>query len=115
MRATISAKEKELLRELDELNKQNLAALTRFLETINSNYEETNKLKRNIELITKKDEVLILEDYRKVGELETKLSELNKSTEGIAGECSHLNMEFLQQELKEVAEHSTKIKINLKK
>lgn len=69
LRATLSAKEKEIIRELEEVNKHNLAALTQFLEMINSNYEEANKTKRAIETITKKDEVLILEDYRKIGDL----------------------------------------------
>ena len=55
-----------MLRELDEINKQNLAALTGYLEVINVNYEEANKTKRSIETITKKDDVLILEDYRKI-------------------------------------------------
>jgi len=40
---------------LDEINKQNLASLTSFLEVINSNYEEANKVKRTIDIITKKD------------------------------------------------------------
>jgi hypothetical protein len=31
LRATIAAKEKELIRELEDINKQNLAALTNFL------------------------------------------------------------------------------------
>ena len=45
---------------------QTLSALTTFLETINTQTEEANKLKRSIEIITKKDDVLILEDYRKI-------------------------------------------------
>ena len=91
LRATIASKEKELLRELDEINKQNLAALTGYLEVINGNYEEANKTKRSIETITKKDDVLILEDYRKIEDLETTLGGLNKATESITGQASHLN------------------------
>lgn len=60
IRAALVTKEKELIRELDEINKQNLVSLTSFLEVINTNYEEANKVKRTIEIITKKDEVLIL-------------------------------------------------------
>lgn len=92
MRAALAAKEKELLRELEEVNKQNIASLTGFLEIINGNYEEANKIKRTIEVITKKDEVLILEDYRKIGDLEQNLLGLNKSTESIAGHSSALNV-----------------------
>jgi hypothetical protein len=77
---------------LEEVNKQNIAALTGFLEIINGNYEEANKIKRTIEVITKKDEVLILEDYRKIGDLEQNLLGLNKSTESIAGHSSALNV-----------------------
>lgn len=76
---------------MDEVNKQNLAALTGYLEVINGNYEEANKTKRTIETITKKDDVLILEDYRKIEDLEQTLSGLNKATESIAGQASHLN------------------------
>ncbi len=43
-------------------------------------------------MITKKDEVLILEDYRKIGDLEQNLLGLNKSTESIAGHSSALNV-----------------------
>ena len=39
LRATIASKQKELIRELDEINKQNIAALTSYLEVINANYE----------------------------------------------------------------------------
>lgn len=38
LRATLAAKEKELTRQLDDLNKQNLSALTKCLEVINGNY-----------------------------------------------------------------------------
>jgi hypothetical protein len=88
------------LKELDDINKQNLAALTNFLEVINTNTEEANKLKRSIEVITKKDDVLILEDYRKLNELEQSLLNLNKSTDAISGQSFHLNVEFLQQQCK---------------
>jgi len=47
---------------------------------INTNYEEANKTKRTIETITKKDDVLILEDYKKIEDLELSLTDLNKST-----------------------------------
>lgn len=36
--------------------------------------------------------MLILEDYRKIGDLEQALSTLNKNTESISGQCSHLNI-----------------------
>ncbi len=88
------------MKELDDINKQNLAALTNFLEVINTNTEEANKLKRSIEVITKKDDVLILEDYRKLNELEQSLLNLNKSTDAISGQSFHLNVEFLQQQCK---------------
>lgn len=39
LRATVASKQKELIRELDEINKQNIAALTSYLEVINANYE----------------------------------------------------------------------------
>jgi hypothetical protein len=115
LRAALAAKEKELVRELDEVNKQNLAALTQYLETINGNYEEANKTKRHIETITKKDEVLILEDYRKISELEDSLALLKQSTESITGHSSHLNTEFLQQECKELVETVGRVRLNLRK
>lgn len=80
------------MKELDDINKQNLAALTNFLEVINSNTEEANKMKRSIEVITKKDDVLILEDYRKINELEQALINLNKTTDTISGQSLHLNI-----------------------
>ncbi len=80
------------MKELDDINKQNLAALTNFLEVINSNTEEANKMKRSIEVITKKDDVLILEDYRKISELEQSLVNLNKNTDTINGQSFHLNV-----------------------
>lgn len=89
--------------------------MTSFLDIINTNYEESNKVKRSIDLIIKKDEVLILEDYRKIGELETSLVNLNKSTDSIAGTASHLNIEFLQQQCKEVVDSIGLLKINLKR
>lgn len=92
IRATLATKEKELLKELDDINKQNLAALTNFLEVINTNTEEANKMKRSIEVITKKDDVLILEDYRKISELEQSLVNLNKNTDTINGQSFHLNV-----------------------
>jgi hypothetical protein len=39
LRAAIASKEKELIRELEEINKQNISALTNYLEVINTNYE----------------------------------------------------------------------------
>jgi len=68
-----------------------LNALTSFLETINSNYEEANKIKRTVEHVVKKDEVLILEDYRKISELEESILVLNKTTDSITGYQLHLN------------------------
>lgn len=115
IRATLASKEKEMLRELEDINKQNLAALTSFLETINGNHEDSNKLKRTIEVINKKDDVLILEEYRKITELEDSLTNVNSSTAAISGQSSHLNIEFLQQECKAVVESLGKLQINLKK
>lgn len=62
------------------MNKQNIAVLTTFLETINGNFEEANKIKRSIEHITKKDDVLILEDYKKISDLDESVHQLNKTT-----------------------------------
>ena len=115
IRASIAAKEKEFLKELDDINKQNLAALTTFLETINHNTEEANKLKRSIEIVTKKDDVLILEDYRKISELEQVLTNLNKSTDSLGGHTFHMNVEFLQQQCKEIVESVSQVKVNQKK
>ena len=109
IRATLASKEKEMLRELEDINKQNLAALTSFLETINGNHEDSNKLKRTIEVINKKDDVLILEEYRKITELEDSLTNVNSSTAAISGQSSHLNIEFLQQECKAVVESLGKL------
>ena len=36
--------------------------------------------------------MLILEDYRKIGDLEQSLAALNKSTDAIAGQSSSLNV-----------------------
>jgi hypothetical protein len=73
------------------------------------------KLKRTIEVITKKDDVLILEDYRKMHELEESLANVNKSNDSISGQSYHLNVEFLQQECKELVENIAKTKLNQKK
>ena len=59
--------------------------------------------------------MLILEDYRKINELEEGLSALNKSTDSIAGQASHLNLEFFQQECKELVDSVGRVKVNLKK
>jgi hypothetical protein len=36
---------------------------------VNKNYEESNKVKRGVDLILKKDDVLVLEDYKKISEI----------------------------------------------
>ena len=59
--------------------------------------------------------MLILEDYRKIGDLEQSLAALNKSTDAIAGQSSSLNVEFLQQECKGIAEGVVRVKVNLKR
>jgi hypothetical protein len=59
---------------------------------INSNSEEANKVKRSIETINKKDEVLILEDYRKISDLQQAVTALNKKIDSIAGQSSQLNV-----------------------
>lgn len=85
------------------------------MEVINSNTEEANKMKRSIEIITKKDDVLILEDYRKIDELEQSLTNLNKTTDTISGQSFHLNIEFLQQQCKELVEGASAMRVNQKK
>ena len=45
---------------------------------MNKNYEESNKVKKNVELIMKKDDVLVLEEYKKINELEEMIKELSK-------------------------------------
>ncbi len=37
---------------------------------MNKNYEESNKVKKSVELTMKKDDVLVLEEYKKINELE---------------------------------------------
>jgi hypothetical protein len=92
-----------------------MAALTKFIEVINANTEDANKMKRSIEIITKKDDVLILEDYRKIDELEQSLAKLNRTADSINGQSFHLNVEFLQQQCKEIAEAMSSMKISQKK
>jgi tetrahydromethanopterin S-methyltransferase subunit A len=57
------------LKELDNINSKNITTLTDVLEIIDNATEDANKIKRTIEDITKKDEVLILEDYRNIEEI----------------------------------------------
>ena len=70
MRVSLTVKERELLKELDDINRYNLDTLTAILEQVNKNYEESNKVKKNIEIVLKKDDVLVLEEYKKIDELE---------------------------------------------
>jgi hypothetical protein len=56
-----------------------------------------------------------LEDYRKIGELEQTIASLNKTTDSITGQSQHLNVEFLQQECKDIVEKVTTVKANLKR
>jgi hypothetical protein len=72
-------------------------------------------MKRSIEVITKKDDVLILEDYRKIDELEQSLANLNKTSDTISGQSFHLNVEFLQQQCKELVEGASAMRVNQKK
>ena len=55
LRNTLILKEKEILKNLDELNKENNQVLTNFLEDVNSQYEEMAKVKKIIEGILKRD------------------------------------------------------------
>lgn len=55
LRTSLAMKQKELIKNIDELNKQNAQMLTGFLEVINIHYEEINKVKKSIELILRKD------------------------------------------------------------
>ena len=66
----MTVKERELLKELDDINRYNLDTLTAILEQVNKNYEESNKVNKNIEIVLKKDDVLVLEEYKKIDELE---------------------------------------------
>ena len=59
--------------------------------------------------------MLILEDYRKINELDESLVQLQKKTDAIGGQSSHLNVEFFQQECKEQNEKIGKFKIVLKR
>ena len=70
MRVSLTVKERELLKELDDINRYNLDTLTAILEQVNKNYEESNKVNKNIEIVLKKDDVLVLEEYKKIDELE---------------------------------------------
>lgn len=40
--------------------------LTKFLESLNQHYEEIGKVKKSIESILRKDEVLIFEEFKKL-------------------------------------------------
>ena len=57
---------------------------------------------------------MILEEYRKITELEDSLNNINTSTAAISGHSSHLNIEFLQQECKAIVESLSKFGINIK-
>lgn len=57
-------KEKEILKNLEELNKENTQVLNNFLEEVNSHYEEMAKTKKIIENILRKDEVMVFEEYK---------------------------------------------------
>lgn len=60
MRNALTLKEKEFLKELDDVNRHNVETLTLILEQVNKNYEESNKVKKNVEIVLKKDDVLVL-------------------------------------------------------
>lgn len=55
--------------------------LTNFLEMINVHYEDVSKVKKSIELILRKDEVLIFEEYKKINELDFKVKETKKKSD----------------------------------
>lgn len=58
---------------------------------------------------------MILEDYRKISDLEQSLTNLNKSTDSLGGQTFHMNVEFLQQQCKEIVESVSQVKVNQKK
>ena len=73
------------------------------------------KVKKSVEQILKKDDVLILEEYKHIGGFEERVSLLTKKSESVQGEVSALNSEFLQQEMKELNEGVGHVRVNLKK
>ena len=68
MRHALVVREKELLKQLDEINRQNVVILTTALEGVNDNQEDVTKVRKSIELILKKDDVLVLEEYKHISQ-----------------------------------------------
>lgn len=81
IRTTLALREKQLIKAIDDLNKKNIQVLTNFLEMINVHYEDVSKVKKSIELILRKDEVLIFEEYKKINELDFKVKETKKKSD----------------------------------
>ena len=97
LRSSINTKEKEITRVLETINKENILVLTGFLEKINAQYEEISKVKKSIELILRKDEVQIFEDYKLIQGFEQKSEEIKRASEQVNGDIVVLNTEYLQQ------------------
>jgi hypothetical protein len=71
--------------------------LTNFLETINEQHEEASRVKKTVENILRKDEVLIFEEFGRVGEFEEKVKAIRKHSDQVGGELQMLDAGEWQQ------------------
>lgn len=70
-------------------------------------------MKKNVEVVMRKDDVLVLEEYKRIGELEDAIKDLSRQTEQISGKINALNGDYLVQEVKEIAESIKKIRLKM--
>ena len=61
LRSALTMKEKQIIRDLDSLHKDNIVILSGFIETVAKIYEDIEKSKKEIEAILRRDEVMIFE------------------------------------------------------
>lgn len=65
LRGQLMTKEREYLRELDDISHRNTSILNTEIELINKQTEESNKLIRGIEQTLKRDEITVLDEFGK--------------------------------------------------
>ena len=63
LRNYLMSKERECLREIDEVNHRNVSILTTEIDLINRQTDDTHKLTRSIEQTLKKEDISILEEF----------------------------------------------------
>ena len=81
LRNALTNKEREIIRDLDAIHKQNIGIVNDFVEHVEKTFADIEKIKKDIEHILQKDEVMVFEEYKRIPSLEEKATALKKEAE----------------------------------